>query len=385
LFAIGSNLTFMPRISPPQESTALNISPGAKKELTKSQIQFNQLIARIELLQKEIPQEQAKFDALLKSANDRILPVYEKMARAKIDLCFALDKWSLKLEFKKKQLENAGECILFLLDQAATMIEFSDEDRALYERWAGASIEEVEAERASDEKGMMQDLFEAFYGVKIDLDELQNDPEKMEEFKQQFEAKKESESQWHKGKRGRKPPKASKKEELKKAQEELKSKSVRSIYISLAKLVHPDMEADPSLRAAKEEEMKKVTAAYEANDLATLLKMEMEWIHKQNNQLDKIPEEKLGLFVQVLKDQVKELEAEKNGMMWDPRYAIVREYAYGRQETGMRKIKKEADELQGMLMSLEETTRSFEVPNPKKRITAFIQNLMDQMNPFGFF
>jgi hypothetical protein len=371
-----------------QESTALKISPGAKKELTKSQAQFNQLIARIEALQKEIPLEQAKYDALLKSANERILPIYEKMARAKIDLCFGLDKWALKLDFKKKQLENVGDCILFLLEQAAPMTEFTDEDKALYERWAGASFEEGEAERASDEREMMQDLFEVLYGVKIDLETLQNDPEKMEEFKQQFDAQKQSESQWHDGKRGRKPPKsskASKKEELRKAAEDLKSKSVRSIYISLAKLVHPDMEADPSLRAAKEEEMKKVTAAYEANDLATLLKMEMEWIHKQNNQLDTIPEEKLQLFVQVLKDQVKDLEAEKHGFMWDPRYAPVREYAYGRQETGMRKIKKEADELHEMLHSLEETARSFEVANPKKRIMAFMQNLLDQMNPFGFF
>jgi hypothetical protein len=144
------------------------------------------------------------------------------------------------------------------------------------------------------------------------------------------------------------------------------------------------MESDPNLRDAKEEEMKKLTAAYEQNDLATLLQMEMAWIYKQFNHLDSIAEEKLKLFIQVLRDQVKELEAEKASFMWNPRYRMVAEYAYGKQETGIRKIKKEAREIMGMVQEMEMLHRSFDVAHPKKRIAAFVSDYIKQMNAFQF-
>ncbi len=369
-----------------EPKTSLKISAAPKKQLTKAQTNFNQLISRIEKLRKEIPQEVEKYDNLLRCSNEYVLPAWERIARIRIQLVVYLDEVVLTLGYKQKQMEQISIVIADLLDSAFAVVQPSEGEKELYERWAERSLDEADAEREAGQKGMMEDMFEAMFGVKVDLDELKNDPEKLKEFEQQMEEREREEAERMAGKkRGRQTQKGpTKKEALAKAAEELKSKSVRSIYISLAKLVHPDTEPDPILRAAKEEEMKKVSAAYEANDLATLLKMEMEWIHKHNNELDRIPEEKLELFVQVLRDQVKELEGEKAGLQFDPKYSRVAEFAYGRPEIGLQKIKKKATDLQKYGNHVESVRRSLDVPNPKKPIMAFVKEYMEDLAAFEF-
>lgn len=101
---------------------------------------------------------------------------------------------------------------------------------------------------------------------------------------------------------------------------EFKVKNIRNIYISLAKLLHPDTETDATLKAEKEEVMKKVTAAYDKNDLLTLLQLEIEWVHKNNTHLHNLKDDVLKLYCDVLKEQLRALQLEKFGLRENPRY-----------------------------------------------------------------
>lgn len=366
--------------------TSLKISPAPKKQLTKVQKQFNQLIAKVEKLQKSIPQEVEKYENLLRCSHKYVLPALEKVARSKIQLAMDLDNVVLTLKYKKNQIEQISWCIEDLLEEAFTMVEPTGAEKELYARWVGTNFDEVKEQQYREEKMAMEDLFEEMFGMEIDLEALKNDPEKMKDFQQKWEEKEREEAERTAGKkRTRQNKKAqSKKEALARAEAEMKTKSVRSLYISLAKLIHPDTEADPEARAAKEEEMKKVSAAYEANDLATLLKMEMEWIHKHNNELGSVPEEKLQLFVQVLRDQVKELQTEKDALKWDPKYASIAQFTHGRPQTGIHRIKKEAATFEEMAASLESVRQAFRIPNPKKQIMAFVKEYLEEMEEDDF-
>jgi hypothetical protein len=368
-----------------EPKTSLQISATPKAQLTKAQIQFNQLVTRIEKLQQEIPLEEAKYDSLLLFGNQHMLPMHEKIAQERLQLAISLDRAASKIDFRKDQIKDIGTIIEDLLNGAFQYIEPSEATKELYAKWTGTTLDEAAAQDEAEEKEMMQDLFEAMFGIKIDLDELKRDPDLAQKIQDQIDEKTKKEST--KGqKRGRKPKAGqTKKEAIAKATEELKSKSLRSIYISLAKLLHPDTESDPDLRAAKEEEMKKISAAYEANDLATLLKMEMEWIHKQNNTLDTIPEDKILLYIQVLKDQIKELEESKISFRRNPRYITIAEFATYRTETALKKIKQEAADLKDLGDELETVRKSFDVSNPKKRIDTFIREYHQQMNALNFF
>ena len=66
--------------------------------------------------------------------------------------------------------------------------------------------------------------------------------------------------------------------------------------------------------------MQELTAAYRNNDLHTLLRMELEWIQREKGDLERLTDEKLALYNQVLKEQVQTLEREIAQLPCHPRY-----------------------------------------------------------------
>ena len=98
--------------------TSLKISAAPKKQLTKAQTQFNQLISKIEKLQKEIPLEAAKYDELILCSNKYVQPALEKIAHARIQIVTFLDGLVLNLGYKAKQMEQISEVIVDLLEES---------------------------------------------------------------------------------------------------------------------------------------------------------------------------------------------------------------------------------------------------------------------------
>lgn len=96
-----------------------------------------------------------------------------------------------------------------------------------------------------------------------------------------------------------------------KMQEEQTKKSIRTLYMELAKTLHPDLEQDEGLRAIKEERMKQLTEAYRKNDLASILSMQLQWLEESmGTNLSKQPDMILKGYNKVLREQLKKLEEE---------------------------------------------------------------------------
>ena len=66
--------------------------------------------------------------------------------------------------------------------------------------------------------------------------------------------------------------------------------------------------------------MQELTAAYASKDLHTLLKLELEWIHREESDQARMTDEKLEAYSQLLRDQVADLEAEAAALPYSPRY-----------------------------------------------------------------
>ena len=159
-----------------------------------------------------------------------------------------------------------------------------------------------------------------------------------------------------------------------KAEEELKTKSIRSIYITLAKILHPDTETDDEKKLEKEELMKKVTVAYDQKDLTTLLKLEMEWVHKTSEHLEKLTEEKLKIYISTLKQQVMELQNERMQLAYHPRYESIADYVRLSENYAATKITRDGKELKSILDSLNEHILFFKRPEAKKTIVKFCKD-----------
>lgn len=87
--------------------------------------------------------------------------------------------------------------------------------------------------------------------------------------------------------------------------------SIDTIYAELSKKFQPDLEQDEALRAIKEERMRQLTEAFQNNDLATLLSMQVLCLEESlganhADQPDAIQEE----YNELLKEQLEELEKE---------------------------------------------------------------------------
>ena len=66
--------------------------------------------------------------------------------------------------------------------------------------------------------------------------------------------------------------------------------------------------------------MQELTVAYSNNDMHTLLRLEAEWIQREEGEIDRLTEEKLAVYNETLKEQAQDLEQELRELPCHPRY-----------------------------------------------------------------
>jgi hypothetical protein len=166
------------------------------------------------------------------------------------------------------------------------------------------------------------------------------------------------------------------KEERDKKAEEYTKRSLRSLYLSLVKLLHPDIERDAAAREVKEGTMKEVTAAYEAGDLHTLLRIEMEWIAKMTVGDEPLPEEKLQAYISALSAQVRELQEELEALDYSPRYMPIVGVLGVDVLWAKERIDTEGRQWKQRVRQLEELVRGFSTNLAKKDFMAAIKEMI---------
>ncbi|WP_201981379.1 hypothetical protein [Hymenobacter rubidus] len=97
-------------------------------------------------------------------------------------------------------------------------------------------------------------------------------------------------------------------EEKKQAEEKNTTKAVRTLYVDLVKALHPDREPDEAEKNRKTELLKQVTTAYEANELLTLLRLQLELQRIDQSHLENLAESQLKYYNKLLKEQARELD-----------------------------------------------------------------------------
>jgi hypothetical protein len=88
------------------------------------------------------------------------------------------------------------------------------------------------------------------------------------------------------------------------------SQSLRDVFRKLVSALHPDREPDPTERARKNGLMQRVNQAYDANDLLTLLGLQLEIEQIDAEHLSSTTGERLAHYNQILSEQLARLDAE---------------------------------------------------------------------------
>ncbi|MBI1836952.1 MAG: hypothetical protein HYR91_06775 [Flavobacteriia bacterium] len=320
---------------------------------------------------------------LLTYFSKNIDPLVEAEARNKIKLAFTVEEKMLSTKLSKKSKEQAEELIIYLLNDAFTEIIPNKEEIELFDKYSDLTFEEEKEGDIINMKTEMEFMF-AMQGIDIDLTDvdIENEEEMaklMRELQDKIQNKKLDDQQQEfeipKQKAKKKTQKEIEREALEKAKIEAQTKSLKRIYISLSKALHPDTETDPLEKAKKEELMKKVTAAYQEKNFPLLLRLELEWIHQTTEHLNDLNEDKLKVYIEILLDRERELLAEKFRLVRDPRFEKISSYAHMIEKSAIKAIDNHKNGLKSNEKLYATIEKIFKLSQTKNDITAMIEDL----------
>ena len=307
--------------SPPNRSLVIRSTPG--RPLGKEERAFNRALARFKALSSALDDEKRRLDRLLVFHAAEIRPRTDRAVALRVTLVRALVPFLDDRRLTKAQRRVLRRILVEQLDDVLTHLEKPDLDlQTLFERLHGLSYAQAVQDDMEEARAGMAAIFDEL-GLDVEVPELRADM--TEEDAAATAARLAHElgrAEESRAKQQRPRTKAARTaEERARHYEQLRKDSLGAVYRRLVKVLHPDLEADPTERERKNHVMQVITAAYTRGDLHALLQLELEWLGPAGGDAARSSNGKLGAYTDLLKEQARELEAEFQSLLLHPRYA----------------------------------------------------------------
>ena len=286
------------------------------EKLSKLQTQFNSYTQKIDALKQFITQAKINLDFGRNLHNEKIIPLYTKMRDIDVDIVYILDKHFDEPKANKTFKKNISYYLVAELPMMISAIDDSEKLEKIYQKHNGVSYEDELNEQGKEANERIKTMFG------FDMD---NEEDKAEFFRQNESGdlfgkffggggnndKKSDKNENHEQREAKKKTAGQVAKELKEAEEAKNiGQASRKIYTELVKQFHPDREHDEQERERKTEIMKRITLAYEKNDLFDLLKLQLEYLQIDKDHINKLADDKLKYYNKILKEQLEELQDE---------------------------------------------------------------------------
>lgn len=276
-----------------------------------AQKRFNTLMARIDA-------EQQLLQTLRRAMDTHVLAhaqAVHQLGEQSVELCkrmvVYLDQ-RLQDPAKPKgltanQRQQASRMLLMLCEQVQAQQDDAQID-AIVQRYAP---EDEDEGRENDDQDMMRAILESYVGKDFAQGREFDSPAEMLHAAMEHEQRKQAAAQAKReAKRAqRKAAKGPSAREQAAAQKEQDAQAaLRTVYRQLASALHPDRESDAQLRARKTAVMSEVNAAYERNDLSTLLRIQLQEEMVDATKAASLSQDRLKAMCDLLAEQVRALE-----------------------------------------------------------------------------
>lgn len=289
--------------------TSLQIAAAGAVPLSPEQKRFNTLTRQIEQAREALRAWQQQIP-LYQQAHHAVLgPLFESLDKARRDWVTAIDKQLGQPGWTKPEQRLLRE---LLCDAVSDLLEGLDEpDLLLKDLFDRHSEVDYDTEQQNVRRAM-KGMVEAVTGMDLgEDDEIGSDEDLFQRMHQQMQAEDERQQAEAEAraqaKAGRRKTAAEKRRE---DEEKQVTQSVREVYRKLASALHPDREPDPAQRAEKNALMQQVNQAYEANDLLSLLSLQLKIEQVDAEHLAKASAAQLKRYNKVLAEQLAELKTE---------------------------------------------------------------------------
>lgn len=279
--------------------------PGSK--LGKEQRRFNKLVKNLTALRARLAEWQAFLPVFQQRGATDLDPVETGFRAARLELTMSLHDAATNAGLGKRDRAKVVEILLWHLNE---LLSEAPDDAliALHDQHSKVSF----AEKQAADEAHRRSLLQRIYGLEpneqdagLSVDEL------LRRIAEQSEFDDTADTSWdehtaHAGGSG----KTRRGESLGDKLAQGASGAVRQIYRKLASELHPDREADATARARKTELMQEANRAYAAEDLVTLLDLQLRLEQTTSDALSGMPRERLREFNYMLERQCVALEQE---------------------------------------------------------------------------
>lgn len=242
-------------------------------QTSKEQKQFHKLLEKIEVLKKLIEEKKQLTSKFSQLKNEQVLPLMNQLRDVKLSQVLALDLAYNRITIAKRLKTRLSNEILERVNELLTSFYFDtdqeNEIMSIFAEHSGTSVEDLKEEQKEVEDTAARDYLWEHYGIILEEEESAdlNDPVVVEKIR----AKIAEEEEYQKYSSKQKTTDTDSIAIKAKALQDKLSKSIRSVYTSLVKHLHPDKEMDEGKKITKTEAIKEVTLAYETKDMLTLL------------------------------------------------------------------------------------------------------------------
>jgi hypothetical protein len=301
-----------------KSAAIIHIPTPVGKSFTKAQQLFNRLSKRVQKLEKELTAFRTAAEDVRRRVQAEYRPLQQQHDTVRAKLVTLLDT-AYRQEKKLSTLERTKIRELManafgdlpgkgFPDLQAVLDGYAPDEQAQ----VAAAAQDAAHDRATAD--LMRQMMELQYGIRFDPVVDISSPERFQQYANQLleeqYARQKTEQAAAEARRAtqKKSAKQLAAEARREAEEKATTQSVRALYRDLVKVLHPDREPDEAEKIRKTALLQRVTAAYENNELLTLLRLQMELQRLDPAHLETLADAQLAPYNKLLRDQVNELE-----------------------------------------------------------------------------
>ncbi len=283
---------------------------AAQAQLSPAQKKFNATLKKIELQKALLLEWQAALDNAQKTSQDKLEPLKQVYREEQVAMLMLLDNLYKTQKFTANQQDKIISLILTIADELISA-HGREDLKSLYNQYSDIDYDTEIAEDKAFEANLLQDIFEAQFGVTLDADdELDfSDPDMVAARLHEKHAAQQRQAEAQRNAR-KKSAKQLAQAALEQEEAAGMSKSIQAVYRQLVTALHPDREPDPVERERKTELMQQVNVAYSKKDLLQLLALQLSVEQINQDSLNNIAEDRLKHYNKVLANQLSELQEE---------------------------------------------------------------------------
>lgn len=314
---------------------------------------FQDLLLEIEKLQVLIAQKTETAEFVRLRYFKEMPPLFDELKTAATGYANVLHKHANSFSLSKQEHKTVAQVLTHFFQNTFSKTELSAELEKIKSFWA-YDLEESENTVDDFSNSLSDKLLKHFNQTNYSVEKSTFFDDNEAYFKDDHPYKK------------RKSKREKEAETLKRKLDSAKSTSLKSMYKSLIRALHPDAELNEKIQLEKTEVVKRITEAYRNKDLKSLIEIELEWIHKETAHIESLAKEELEIYNLAFKDQVDALKKELESIPFNEKFEHL-SHLIGRDKNDSEiRLKKEKSNWKAYIHYLNQRSLFFEHNYDKK-------------------